>query len=110
MRVKLGDLREHLKVCLEEAGGGVHVKRQPFQGSNLNQDFALDDLRWMDNHQNGEEDIAPHLRDDGSVGEDTNDDEDRYGPVPPTEGEPYVGQDPFARDTGPSPTPGIRRG
>lgn len=36
--------------------------------------------------------------------------EDCYGPVPPVQGDPYVQQDPFARDTSPLPTPPIRKG
>jgi hypothetical protein len=36
--------------------------------------------------------------------------EECYGPVPPDSEPPYVGQDPFARDTSPNPTGTIKRG
>lgn len=38
------------------------------------------------------------------------DPEDCWGPVPPDSEPPYVGQDPFTRDTGPKPTGSIHRG
>lgn len=48
-------------------------------------------------------DIAPHLR------EPVEDEEECYGPVPPGDETVYVGQDPFVRDAGVLPTPGIHR-
>ena len=36
--------------------------------------------------------------------------EECYGPVPPDSEPPYVGQDPFTRDTSPKPTGNIKRG
>lgn len=36
--------------------------------------------------------------------------EECYGPVPPEAEEPYVGQDPFVRDSSPNPTGAIKRG
>lgn len=38
------------------------------------------------------------------------DPEDCYGPVPPEAEEPYVGQDPFVRDSSPVPSGAIKRG
>lgn len=35
--------------------------------------------------------------------------EDCFGPVPPVQGGPYVGQDPFVRDWSVLPTPSIRK-
>lgn len=50
-----------------------------------------------------EDDMPSHLKDN------TVNPEDCYGPVPPDNGDPYVQQDPFARDTSPLPTSPIRR-
>lgn len=45
----------------------------------------------------------------GHLNEPQEDPEDCWGPVPPVQGDPYVMQDPLARDTSPLPTPPIKR-
>ncbi len=45
--------------------------------------------------------VAPHLTQPQESPEDC------WGPVPPTEPDPYVGQDPFVRDSSPLPTPRV---
>lgn len=50
-----------------------------------------------------EEELAPHLRDQVLEPDEC------WGPVPPVNGDPYVGQDPYARDTSPLPTSPIKR-
>lgn len=47
--------------------------------------------------------LPTHLRDPQE------DPEDCWGPVPPTQGDPYVQQDPFVRDSSPLPSPSIKR-
>lgn len=47
--------------------------------------------------------LPTHLR------EPEEDAEDCYGPVPPVVGDPWIGQDPFVRDSSPLPTPPIVR-
>jgi hypothetical protein len=50
-----------------------------------------------------EDELSLHLN------EPVEDPENCYGPVPPTNGDPYVMQDPLTRDTSPLPTSPIRR-
>lgn len=49
------------------------------------------------------EGLPAHLRDP------IEDPEDCFGPVPPTNNDPYVQQDPFVRDSSPLPSPAIKR-
>lgn len=50
-----------------------------------------------------EEGLPDHLEDPTVTPEEC------WGPVPPENGDPYVQQDPLARDTSPLPTPPIKR-
>jgi len=49
------------------------------------------------------DELTPHLR------EPIYDEEDCWGPVPPTGNDPYALPDPYAKDTGVLPTPPIKR-
>lgn len=61
-------------------------------------------LADRDTDSAGDDDELPtHLRDPQE------DPEQCWGPVPPVQGDPYVQQDPFTRDTSPLPTPPIKR-
>lgn len=57
----------------------------------------------LDDELSDDNDISSHLRDT------VEDPKDCFGPVPPVQGDPYVQQDPLARDTSPLPTSPIRR-
>ena len=64
---------------------------------------ALGYLADDPDNKNPEDEMPSHLRDP------VEEPEDCWGPVPPVNGDPYVQQDPFTRDTSPLPTSPIRR-
>lgn len=87
-----------------EAGGGWASPPQPAGGDSFNPD--INNREYLGRLESGtqpDDDLPPHLRDPQE------DFEDDYGPVPPMQGDPYVSQDPYVRNSSPLPTPGIKR-
>ena len=104
MKITIGELRSIIRQVLQETGGGWASPPQPAGGDSFNPD--INNREALGRLKSGtpiDDDLAPHLRDP----QDNFDDD--YGPVPPTNGEPYVSQDPFVRDHSPLPTPSIKR-
>lgn len=104
MKITIRELRSIIRQALKEGGGGWASPPQPAEGDSYNPDInnreAIGRLEWGTPI---DDDLPTHLRDI------ENDLEDDFGPVPPTEGEPYVSQDPFTRDYSPLPTAPIYR-
>ncbi len=108
MKITLGELRHLILRVLAEGGGGSATKpmfggRNPLSPETADREalgYLADDPTDI---QGDDDDLPSHLR------QPTEEPEDCFGPVPPVQGDPYVQQDPFARDTSPLPTPGIKR-
>lgn len=103
MKLTLRQLKILIREALEESGGGWASPPQP-DGSalnvgSMNSREQLGNLKDRDIDTEDGEELAPHLRDPLYEPEDT------WGPVPPDAPDPYVQQDPFARDWGVMPTP-----
>jgi hypothetical protein len=104
MKITIGNLRQIIRKSLSEAGGARPSRPQPYTRNAMAPDLAdRVAIGRLETGEPEEEELPPHLR------EPVVDFEDCYGPVPPIAGDPYVGQDPFARDYSPLPTPAIKR-
>jgi hypothetical protein len=109
VKVRLGTLRYFIKEVILEVGANGGFPGQPY-GRNVNspdinsrEQLGSMSAKAMDTVQDPDG-MPDHLL------EPTVDPEDCYGPVPPDSEPPYVGQDPFARDTSPNPSGNIKRG
>lgn len=108
MRITVGYLRSLIREALFlEAGGAPATKPRPYVRNAMSPASAdreqLGRNSAKDIDDGDEDELAPHLRDQ------TENPEDCYGPVPPTQGDPYVNQDMYVRDSSPLPTPPIKR-
>lgn len=98
----LKQLRKIINESLNEVGGGAPTKpmfnytRNAMAPSRSDRE-QLGALAQID--IDTEDELASHLL------EPEVDYHDCFGPVPPTEGEPLVMQDPFVRQSSPLPTP-----
>lgn len=103
----LGHVRQLIRNTLTEAGGAKATKPQPYDGDKPGPGHAyseeLGSLASYDIDTDNGSDVSSHLRDPQY------EEEDCYGPVPPNAEQPYAIDDPFVRDSGPVPTPGIRK-
>ena len=101
VKITLGQLRNIVRGVLREAAGGRSTPAGKFVRNALSPEKAdreqLRDLGTSDDVEG----LAAHLVDPEV------DPEDCWGPVPPVVGDPYVGQDPFVRDSSPLPSPRI---
>jgi len=110
VKVRLGTLRRYLReALLREVGANGSFPGEPYGRNVLSPDInsreqigsladkALDTADDPDG-------LPDHLREPQVSAEDC------FGPVPPDAEPPYVGQDPFTRDTSPTPTSSIKRG
>lgn len=99
MRITLGELRRYIARKLVESGGGTPTRSEPYLSNPMSPATAdreqLGSLADADIDTDDGEELPPHLR------EPTLDADDCWGPVPPTQEDPYVGQDPYVRDYGP---------
>ncbi len=97
-----------MRASLLEWAGAPPNKPEPYVGDSFGSDWtsreALTSLADVDVDTEQGDELPPHLR------EPLYDEEDCYGPVPPTAEQPGVYSDPFVRDSSPVPTSGIRRG
>ena len=104
MRITIGELRRMIRASLREAAGGITVPRQPTTSNPMapsmpdRERIGKNSIRQMD-----PDDVSPHLR------EPVYDEEDCWGPVPPTGANPYAMPDPYAKDYHVIPTPQIKR-
>jgi len=109
VKITLNELRNIIRKVLIEAGGGTPTRtmgagRNPMSPEKADREalsFLADNPTDID--LDDDDELPSHLRNP------LEDPEDCFGPVPPVQGDPYVMQDPFARDTSPLPTPPIKR-
>jgi len=105
MKLTISKLRSIIRNAISEGAGGITLPHMPMIRNAMGPDFAdreqlsLVTRKDMDD----EDDVAPHLR------ELIYDEEDTWGPVPPTGNDPYALPDPYAKDYGVLPTPTIKR-
>ena len=104
VKISIRELRSIIRQAIIETGGGWASPPQPASGDSFNPDInRREALGRLESGTPIDDDLPSHLRDPQE------DFEDDYGPVPPTKGDPYVSQDPYARDFSPLPTPSIKR-
>ena len=104
MKITIGQLRSIIRKTIIESGGGWASPPQPVINNPMSPDISYREaLGKLQTGTPDEDDLPEHLR------FPEEDEEDCWGPVPPTGKEPYVGQDPFTRDYSPLPTPQIKR-
>jgi len=104
VKITIGQLRGIIRQVIRESGGGWASPPQPYTRDAMSPDINnREALGRLEFGTPEDYDLPPHLRDP------QDDPEDCFGPVPPTNGEPYVSQDPFVRDFSPLPTPPIKR-
>jgi hypothetical protein len=104
MKINVRELRRIIRYTIREAGGGTPTKPRHMVRNDVDVAPTIDSREQLGNIVDDDnEDVSPHLR-DAMI-----EPEDDFGPVPPTDNDPYVTQDPLVRDYSPLPTPGIRR-
>lgn len=103
MRITLGNLRSIIRTVLAETGGGTTLPRMPMIRNAMQPDFSSREQLGKVANPRDLDELAPHLI------EPEVDYEDCYGPVPPTDKNPYSLPDPYAKDTSPLPTSPIKR-
>lgn len=106
MITTIGEFRRLVRAALREGAGAPATKPEPYMRDAFAPDHAdREALGYLADVDVDTEDgqLPPHLRDT------VEDPEDCFGPVPPDQGDPYVGQDPFVRDSSPLPTPPFKR-
>lgn len=111
MKIRLGELRRLIARRLTEVGSHGAFPGQPVRNVlspdiNAREQLGALSAKAIDTVDDPD-DLPNHLR------EPEVDPEDCLGPVPPDSEKPYVGQDPFARQTSAQPFSGagaIRRG
>lgn len=110
MKVRLGTLRQYIREVLTlEVGANGAWPGQPY-GRNVNspdinsrEQLGSMSAKAIDTVSDPDG-LPDHLAEPMVKPEDC------YGPVPPDSEKPYVGQDPFTRDTSPNPSGNIKRG
>lgn len=104
MKMTIGQLRRLIRDSLREGAGGITVPRR-FTSTNPSVSSMPDREKIGKNsiRQLEPDDVAPHLR------EPVYEEEDCWGPVPPTGKNPYMIPDPYAKDYHVIPTPQIKR-
>lgn len=103
MRITIGKLRKVIRAVLSETGGGTTLPRMPIIRNAMQPDFSSREQLGKIAKDRDPDELAPHLL------EPEVDFEDCYGPVPPTDKNPYALPDPYAKDTSPLPTSPIKR-
>jgi hypothetical protein len=103
MLMTLGRLRKIIRSAIRETGGGTTLPRMPMIRNSMQPDFSSREQLGKIAKDRDPDELAPHLI------EPEVDFEDCYGPVPPTDKNPYALPDPYTRDTSPVPTPPIKR-
>ena len=98
MKITIDKLRKLIRSFIIEANGGITLPHLPMIRNAMGPDFSdreqLGRISVKD-EDDEEDDISPHLY------EPVYEEEDTWGPVPPTSENPYVISDPYAKDTGP---------
>ena len=103
MKIKLGLLRKMIREFLLEAGGGTTVPLNRIVHNSPGADFRDREQLGKISKNTGENEISSHLQDP------LYSEEDCWGPVPPTQENPYMVSDPYSKDYHVIPTPQIKR-
>jgi len=105
MKIKLGMLRMIIREVLAEAGGGTTLPPRPMVNNPMSPSMAdREQLTKMSVSSLDDPDmVAPHLQ------EPQYEEEDCWGPVPPTTENPYMLPDYYSKDFGVLPTGNIKR-
>lgn len=109
MRLTIRELRRWVREAVVAEWAGAPPTKAMFDYVNNSLSPALSDreaLGPLADHPvdvDPDEELPDHLRQPQVTPEEC------WGPVPPEQGDPYVQQDPFTRDTSPLPTPPIKR-
>lgn len=105
MKIRMSELRKLIRNAILEAGGATTMPsramgRDPMAPSMADREqIGRISIKDVENP----EDISPHLRDI------VHDEEDCWGPVPPTAEKPHAGPDVYTKDFNVIPTPPIKR-
>jgi len=99
----MNPIRQFIRLVLQEAGGGTTLPRMPMIRNAMAPEMSDREQLGKIAKDRDPDEISPHLQ------EPVYDYEDCYGPVPPTDKNPYVLPDPYAKDTSPLPTSPIKR-
>lgn len=105
MKLTIGQLRKIIQEAILEGAGGITLPRMPMIRNAMGPDFADREQlgRIAKKDMDDEDEVSPHLR------KPIYDEEDTWGPVPPTGKDPYALPDPYVKDYGIIPTPPIKR-
>lgn len=105
MKITIGELRSIIRSAIREAAGGTTLPHMPVVRNSIGPDFSDREQlgRISTKDADKEDELPPHLR------EPVHQEEDCWGPVPPTGKDPYAIPDPYAKDYGVLPTPPIKR-
>jgi hypothetical protein len=104
MKISIKELREIIRSVILEAAGGITLPHIPMVRNAMGPDFAdREQLGRVSIKDVDEEEISPHLIDP------VHSEEECWGPVPPTDNDPYAIADPYTRDYHVIPTPPIKR-
>lgn len=105
MKISLGNLRRVIRAALREGGGGTTLPKLPMIRNAMGPDFADREQlgRVSVKDADDEDELSPHLR------EPLHTEEECWGPVPPTQQNPYTIPDPYTQDYHVIPTPQIKR-
>ena len=104
MKIKLGDLKNIIRSVIKEAGGGTTLPKLPMIRNAMGPEFSdREQLGRISTKDKNDDEISPHLR------EPQYSEEECWGPVPPTEEDPYMIPDPYNKDYHVIPTPQIKR-
>lgn len=104
MKIRLGELRRIIRSMILEAGGGITVPPRPTVRNPMSPSMAdREQIGRISIRDRDTDEIASHLQ------EPVYDEEDCWGPVPPTGPSPYATSDPYNKDYHVIPTPQIKR-
>lgn len=105
MKIRVRELRRVIRQVLREAGGGTTIPSRPVVNNPMSPSMADREAigRISISSLDDPDEVAPHLR------EPVYDEEDCFGPVPPTAENPYILPDYYSKDYGVLPTPPIKR-
>jgi hypothetical protein len=105
MKITVGRLRSIIRNVISEVAGGITLPRMPVIRNAMQPDFSdREQLGRISVKDADEEDsITPHLR------EPLYDEEEIWGPVPPTGEDPYALPDPYSKDYNVIPQKNIKR-
>jgi hypothetical protein len=104
MKIRLSELKRIIRTSIIETGMSktTATRSATSPATSSREQIKAMTSKGLDTQDDADE-LPEHLRDVTAEPEDT------FGPVPPTGKEPYVQQDPLARDYSPLPSSGIRR-